>query len=141
MQEVQESTRTSARAAPDVLIVDDDPFAHTVMGEALGAMGIAAIHTALSGRKALGILSTLSKPPDFVICDVFMPDMDGFEFMDELVKQNYRGGVVIVSGVDAHMLDLTRVFAKTLGLKVRGAFVKPVAYQDLVQAISFKVTA
>ena len=121
MKGLHDGTTPDIRARPAVLVVDDDPFAQNVMGEALGAMGINAVHAALSGRDGLRVLATLHEPPEFVVCDVFMPDMDGFEFMDHLVKRGYLGGVVIVSGVDAYMLDLTRVFAKSLGLKVLGA--------------------
>jgi len=36
--------------------------------------------TALNGRQGLKILSNLEYPPDIIISDILMPEMDGYEF-------------------------------------------------------------
>lgn len=125
--------------APTVLVVDDDDFAHVVLREMLGLLGITTVHSAEDGRKALKLLAGLHPQPDFLICDVFMPDMDGIEFLENLATQRYTGGIVILSGVDAQMLSLSREIASTNGLKVLGAFIKPVALQQLSNALGLPV--
>ncbi|MCF8168335.1 MAG: response regulator, partial [Rhodoferax sp.] len=90
------------RCAPSVLVVDDDEFAREVLGEMLNQLGVKEILTANDGRVALRVLSSLDPAPNFVICDVFMPDMDGTEFLDHLATRGYSGGIIMLSGVDAN---------------------------------------
>ena len=118
-------------AAPSVLVVDDDDFAHDVLGEMLGQLGIASVHAAKDGRVALRVLSGLKPAPAFLICDVFMPDMDGIEFLDRLATQGFSGGIIILSGVDVEMLNLSKLIATNGGLNILGAFVKPVTLAQL----------
>jgi CheY-like chemotaxis protein len=125
--------------SPSVLVVDDDEFAHEVLREMLGLLGVSAMHSAEDGRKALKVLAGLHPPPDFLICDVFMPDMDGIEFLEQLAGLGYSGGVVILSGVDAQMLSLSRELAATNGLNILGAFIKPVGLQQLSHALALPV--
>lgn len=135
MSELVTNDKGSRGASPSVLVVDDDEFAHDVLREMLGLLGVSTVHTADDGRKALKVLAGLQPPPDFLICDVFMPDMDGIEFLEQLAGQAYPGGIVILSGVDAQMLSLSRDLAATNGLNILGAFIKPVGLQQLSKAL------
>ena len=59
-----------------ILVVDDDELLRVVLSRALTEAGH-TISAAASGRTALESLETNAY--DLVICDVFMPEMDGFE--------------------------------------------------------------
>lgn len=118
-----------------VLIADDDPFIHTVLREMLGVLGIEQVHTASDGFDALRILDSLATAPDLLICDVFMPSMDGVEFLNQLGSRGFKGGILMVSGVDATMLDLSRVIGTGNGLQILEAFVKPLKLHQLEQAL------
>jgi CheY-like chemotaxis protein len=118
-----------------VLIVDDDTFFHAVLGQMLAVLGIRTIYTASNGNEALRVLKALPQPTDYLICDVFMPDMDGIEFLNELASNHYRGAIMMVSGLDPEMLDLSRFMAAHNGLRMVGAFVKPIALQQLAEAM------
>jgi sigma-B regulation protein RsbU (phosphoserine phosphatase) len=61
---------------PEVLIVDDVPENVAVLGEVLRPHY--RRKAALSGEKALEI-ATGDKPPDIILLDVMMPEMDGYE--------------------------------------------------------------
>ena len=61
---------------------------------------------------------------------VFVPEKDGIEFVGELAKRRYTGGVILVSGGDAQMLALARLIAVTSGLNVLGAFAKPLQQHE-----------
>lgn len=60
----------------DVLVVDDDDDKLTLLSVALGMEGY-NVRTAENGREALA--SVESYPPDLIITDVMMPEMDGYE--------------------------------------------------------------
>ncbi len=130
---------TDATGAPSAsmsaLIVDDDSFSQDLFSEMLSAMGITDIHSALNGRIGLRTLAELPRPPDFLICDVFMPDMDGIEFLTELAKKNYQGGVILISGVDISMLGIAQQLATDNGLKLWGAHSKPVSAATLSETL------
>lgn len=117
------------------LVIDDDEFAAEAMALTLNSLGIAEVHQAADGQKALKLLAGLAKEPDFLVCDVFMPNMDGVEFLDKLAARGFSGGVLIVTGVDPAMLSFTRTLAKGGSLRVLGTFVKPVARDELAKAL------
>jgi CheY-like chemotaxis protein len=130
------SNTTPPPATPKLaLVVDDDSFSQELFCEMLTALGLDDIRTASSGRIALRTLATLPRPPDVLICDVFMPDMDGIEFLSELGKTGYQGGIILVSGLDITMMAIAQEVALADGLKLLGAYTKPVPLAVLEQAL------
>lgn len=59
-----------------ILIVDDQPDLAGLMADVLGDAGYAT-RTADNGRDALAAIQ--SDPPDLLLLDVQMPELDGFE--------------------------------------------------------------
>ena len=59
-----------------VLVVDDSELSREVSRKKLGFWGVTDIHMAQDGRDGLTVLSAMARAPDFLICDIFMPDMD-----------------------------------------------------------------
>lgn len=66
---------------PLVLIVDDNPENLTVIGELLQPEH--AVRAANSGLRALR-LARLAPHPDLILLDVMMPEMDGYEVLQQL---------------------------------------------------------
>jgi two-component system CheB/CheR fusion protein len=69
-----------------ILIVDDDVDNREALSQLLMLWG-AHVLLARSGADALTILESVM--PDVVLCDLSMPDMDGFVFL-ERVRENRR---------------------------------------------------
>lgn len=118
-----------------VLVVDDDAFSQELISEMLQALGVGVIHQANSGRLALRTLETLPSPPDVLICDIFMPDMDGIELLSELGKSGYAGGIVLISGLDMTMMAIARDVAIADGLNLLGALTKPIPQATLAKIL------
>ena len=125
--------------SPTVLVVDDDDFFHVVIGELLSVLGVTQVLSAKNGRAGLKMLKTHTGPIDFLLCDVFMPDMDGIEFLNNLALMKYEGGIMVASGVDMEILDLARTIANANGLRLTGAFSKPIALGQLAEAMNLPV--
>lgn len=117
------------------LVVDDDAFSQEFFSEMLGELQVGEVHSASNGRTALRILAGLPRQPDLLICDVFMPDMDGIEFLGELSKMRYAGGIMLVSGLDVTMMAIAQQVALEDGLKLLGAFTKPVPMAILAETL------
>ena len=119
---------------PLVLIVDDDEFSQEILRRKLALLGLTNVQLAGNGFAALRVLKLLPRPPDFLICDIFMPDMDGIEFVSELAKQRFAGGLMLVTGVNLSMLEVARDIATLKGLNVLGVFQKPV-HEDALRKV------
>lgn len=72
--------------APVVLAVDDQPQNLRLLDAVLSPKGYRVV-TAESGARALDLLG--SDPPDLVLLDIMMPDMDGYEVC-ERIRANPR---------------------------------------------------
>ncbi len=80
---------SSTPAAPSrgsVLVVDDTPANLTLLARMLGDRGY-RVRPVPSGRLALKAAS--SEPPDLILLDISMPEMDGFEVC-RLMKEDPR---------------------------------------------------
>ena len=64
-----------------ILAIDDDPAALEMIDAALRPAGYEVV-TASGGREGVEVARTV--PIDFVICDILMPDLDGFGVVAEL---------------------------------------------------------
>lgn len=73
-----------ATERPKILIIDDTPVNIALLGQALQEDYV--IQIATSGAKGLELANEES-PPDLILLDVMMPDMDGYETC-RLFKQN-----------------------------------------------------
>lgn len=120
---------------PAVLLVDDDDFIREAMAAMLAQLGVQEVHQAGNGQQALAVLKCLARPPDFLVCDIYMPDMDGIEFVAALAQLDFRGGVVLISGVNPETLALARDIAQGEGIDLVGAFLKPVRLATLADAL------
>ncbi|MBT3196368.1 MAG: response regulator [Gammaproteobacteria bacterium] len=96
-----------------ILIVDDTPENIEVLRHALHADY--TIVVALNGAKALNIMKR-DNPPDLVLLDVMMPEMDGYEVCRRLKAEPSTASVPIIfvtalnqSGNEAHGLALGAV--------------------------------
>jgi two-component system, sensor histidine kinase and response regulator len=70
------SKRSSRRAKPDILVVDDTPANLQVLTGLLQERGY-KVRPVPNGRLALQAARSL--PPDLILLDIKMPEMDGFE--------------------------------------------------------------
>jgi len=81
---------TRAREVLDILIVDDSFSVRRVVSTLIKSVGWNPI-LAKDGLEALDIMQRATTPPDLILLDVEMPQMDGYEFTSTLRAQTaYR---------------------------------------------------
>lgn len=91
---------TVPSALQSALVIDDDEFSREILRKNLLQIGIGDVTLAGNGREGVTALNGMSREPDFLICDIFMPDMDGIEFIAELASRHFKGGLILVTGVN-----------------------------------------
>jgi EAL domain-containing protein (putative c-di-GMP-specific phosphodiesterase class I)/DNA-binding NarL/FixJ family response regulator len=88
------------------------------------------------GAGALELIESLPAPPDLVITELDLPDMDGADLLQALSMLEPGLPVVLVGRHSARLHDAALTLAATLGLEALGALSKPLdaqALQDLTQ--------
>jgi two-component system OmpR family response regulator len=110
-----------------LLLVDDEDNLRSMLEAALRYEEF-DVETASNGRDALGAVAL--KPPDVVVLDVMLPDLDGFEVCRRLRNDGVRIPVLFLTARDT--LD-----DKVRGLTLGGDdyLVKPFSLEELVARI------
>ncbi|MBC3863994.1 response regulator [Undibacterium jejuense] len=132
---MDDSLSPSDNARLHVMIVDDDDFQIEFVSDLLAECGIKNIVTALGGKSGLTIFDHTNPKPDLLLCDIQMPDIDGFEFMKKLGERNYTGGVILMSGQGAKVLYSASLVAQLARQNFLGTIEKPLQKDALMAAI------
>lgn len=81
---------------PRILVIDDEPQIHRFLAPALDAAGYEPVR---ADDAAAGLRELARKPPDAVVLDLGLPDMDGKEALAK-ARAFYDGPVIILSARD-----------------------------------------
>ena len=86
---------SESEGRPEVLVVDDNADLRTYLARLLE--GEYVVRTAIDGADALAQIT--ERPPDLVVTDVMMPNLDGFELLAKLRQQprTQRLPVIVLS--------------------------------------------
>jgi two-component system KDP operon response regulator KdpE len=93
---------------PRILVIDDEPQIHRFLGPALDAAGYEPVR---ADTAAAGLREIARKPPEAVVLDLGLPDMDGKEALTQ-ARAFYAGPVLILSARDR---ELEKIEALDLG--------------------------
>lgn len=110
-----------------ILIIDDDRSLCEMLSEFLEKRGFHA-EFACSGQA--GLRKVKESPPDLVILDVMIPDLDGFEILKE-IRSTYEVPILMFSGRDE---SVDRVLGLELGSD--DYVVKPSSPQEILARIN-----
>lgn len=113
-----------------ILVVDDDTDVRDLVCRMLEQNGYEAV-AAKDGRQALERLSLL--PPDLVITDVVMPDVDGFEVLLKLRHLAPGVETMVMSGGGRVAPDFYLETARRLG--ARAVLRKPFTRAEMLAAV------
>ncbi len=115
--------------AKHILVVEDDQDIRESVVEVLEDEGF-SVAAAADGREALQHLRGTAQRPDLIVLDLMMPIMNGFQFLEEQLKDAVLARIpVLVVTADANAR------AKAEGLGARGFVQKPVKIQPLLDII------
>ena len=117
-----------------VLVIDDQSFVRQLFGRLLEELGVEKVSLATDGAEGLKLLDDSVDGFDLIICDLEMPNMDGFQFVrklrDKAPSKNAGTPVLIVTG---HSEQDSVKSAVEVG--IHGYLVKPISKQALEKRI------
>ena len=117
---------------PIFLLVDDDALVGRVIAHAAEEFGHRAIRS--TGMEGF-IQSFEAVRPDIVAVDLCVPGRDGVETIRFLANQDFRGTVLIISGLDGRVLEAALRLGKTLGLTMAEPIAKPFRIADFADRL------
>jgi len=120
---------TSAGNHRRLLLIDDDPNLILLVKDYLEFRGYDVI-TAENGREALEVLE--QETPDMIICDVMMPEMDGYSLVSA-IRQDPKTSWIPVLFLSAKGQSQDRVKGLNIGADVY--MVKPFEPEELVAQV------
>lgn len=83
-------------ARKKILIVDDDPVTLRLLQKSLQGIEELEIFTAEDGRKAIKLLN--SESFDLLVCDIFMPQLNGLQLLNYVNKHIQGIRVIVLTG-------------------------------------------
>lgn len=125
---------TSEFADYSVVVVDDHDFQRRTVVALLRGLGVGKVTDASSGAEGLELLRA-GAPPDIIVCDIDMPEMDGVEFVTRVSESNLACAVVIASGLEPQVLRAVEAIGQSHGLQVLGALEKPLTARRLGEVL------
>jgi CheY-like chemotaxis protein len=115
-----------------IVVVDDDADTRAVLSDALGGAGAEVVVAATSGE-AIGLFRM--SPPDVLLCDIGLPGIDGYSFMEEIrALSPEEGGRVPAAALTAHARaeDASRALEAGFDKHVP----KPIEPAEIVQIVA-----
>jgi DNA-binding NarL/FixJ family response regulator len=112
-----------------LLLIDDDPNLILLVKDYLEFQGFEVL-TAENGREALELLQ--EEQPDLIVCDVMMPEMDGYAFVEEIRKDPSQSWIPVIF-LSAKGQSADRVKGLNTGADVY--MVKPFEPEELVAQV------
>ena len=112
-----------------VLVIDDEPEVVDPIKDCLEGNGY-RVATAYSGEE--GLEKALSAPPDIILLDILMPQMDGYEVLRRLraVPGTRHTPILILTAKGE-----TSSILKSQELRVSDYLIKPVTLEALLDSV------
>jgi DNA-binding NarL/FixJ family response regulator len=120
---------TNAGNPKKLLLIDDDPNLILLVKDYLEFRGYEVV-TAENGREALEVLD--QQTPDMIICDVMMPEMDGYSLVST-IRSDPKTSWIPVLFLSAKGQSQDRVKGLNIGADVY--MVKPFEPEELVAQV------
>jgi CheY-like chemotaxis protein len=118
----------AAPPAPDayLLVVEDDPVSAGALGDAITSQGL-SWQRASDGRSAIELCKR--RPPAGIILDVQLPDLDGWQVMDQLRADPATANIPV------HFISAADAAERALAMGAVGFLAKPATRSELAGVV------
>lgn len=123
-----------------ISVVDDDEICRYLMQELI--RDIECTQSLMQFKDGLDALNYLvkhhdepDKLPDLILLDLEMPQMDGWQFLEEFVPEHFSKEIAIF--IISSSLNFNDYHVSKTYLPVKGYLVKPVTKEQLLETVSY----
>ncbi len=119
-----------------VLIVDDQVDARRLLRRILAAQGEFQVEEAENGTQALACAE--ANPPDLIVLDLMMPEMDGFTLLDKLKSHESTQdvAVIVVTAKDLSASEIGYLKRQNAHLMQKGNFLTDDLLEEIDKALT-----
>lgn len=110
-----------------ILIIDDDADFANFIYDVAKELNLKCIVTTNSTDFKNAYDSSIT----FIFMDLNIPNIDGIELLRFVQTKNFKTDIILMSGVDKHVLESAQEFAISKGLSVVARFQKPIRLAEL----------
>lgn len=114
-----------------ILLVEDHPFQLIATQILLNNQGYFLLTPALNALEAMTAMERSMEPYDLLLCDQCLPDLMGFDLIDQACKKGFIRQAIVLSGLDSSQLHELEQQAIQRGLPLLGCLSKPLHGPDL----------
>jgi response regulator NasT len=114
-----------------IAVADDEPDMRDFFQKVLSHLGHNVVAVAENGAELVELCR--QTPPDLIITDIVMPEMDGLEAVREICRERPIPAILVSAHHDADYLD------RALREQVLAYLVKPIKRGDLEPAIALAI--
>ncbi|HET8732720.1 MAG TPA: response regulator [Anaeromyxobacteraceae bacterium] len=114
-------------AHPTIVVVDDDTDLRETLGELLVDEGYDA-RLFENGRAALDFLRRADDDPQLILLDLMMPEMNGWQFREEQLKDDRLRDIPVVVMTASRALEEESLTAREI-------LYKPIGLGELISAV------
>lgn len=120
------------RAAPSLLVVDDEQDVAEIIAEVASSMGfsVRVVHDGALLQDAHEEFQ-----PDAIMLDLKLPGFDGVQLLRLLGAWRSRASVFIVSGMDSRTIAAASAVGRQNAVKIAGRLSKPLEITDIEDAL------
>ncbi|OEF95893.1 response regulator [Desulfuribacillus alkaliarsenatis] len=111
-----------------VLVVDDTTFIRKVMRDILESNGYNVVGEAINGKQALEMYQ--QHAPALVIMDIAMPEMDGFEAVEQIKKIDNNAKIIMCS-----VMGYKEAVTRCIEAGASDYIVKPIKTERVLAAV------
>lgn len=108
----------------NLLIVDDSMVMRDTIGQSLSDYNVNIMGTASNGKDAIQFVE--QNAPDIVTLDITMPEMDGLDCLDQIMKVRPETQVIIITALADKLTGLQAIEKGAVGF-----LLKPIDPQEL----------
>lgn len=120
-----------AKQDVNTVIVDDSKSIRVVLDAILNQLGVKNIAHCGTGLEALALINGRPDYYQLLFVDLNMPEMDGMELIRHLGNQDFKGSIVIISGMEIRVINLASDIARQNKVHLIGNIVKPIKVDEL----------
>jgi putative two-component system response regulator len=115
--------------SPEIMVVDDDPDTLAILGRYVRREGLIVVE-AFSGAECLRLAK--ERPPEVIVLDLMMPEMDGFAVCRALKADSATAEIPVIM---LTARDDIEARAEGMELGVSDFIAKPVVRQELAERL------